>query len=131
MPRKVKFRLQCQSCSEAFWSLNPAQETCSRPCKGRLQHARKPLSMSRASSARWAHAERLRDDKPTAPTVEAARAARLAREKATGQRTFTLSADETYVRQDGLVVVQRGGWEQKGPGNYGNPGADLQGHGFK
>lgn len=134
MPGKLRFRLQCQlqSCGQPFWTRNPAQETCSTSCRARLQHARRPLAMSRARSARWAQAAAMRAvEQPTFATVEEAKAARLARERATGQRTHTLTADETYVRQDGVVVVQRGGWEQRGPGHYSNPGADTMGHGFK
>lgn len=43
-----------------------------------------------------------------------AKAARLAEERRTGQRRFTLED----------------GWQQRGPGYYHNPGADLQGDGW-
>jgi hypothetical protein len=115
MPRKHKHRLQCQCCGGPFWTLDRTQETCSRSCKGRLQHARKPSRMTEMSQA--AKERRLPPEtpRPTFATVEQAKAARLARERATGQRTYTIENP----------------WAQRGAGHYSNPGADTMGHGFK
>lgn len=115
MPSKPRFPKVCVVCKHDFLASKEKQLTCSLRCRARLQHEMTPERMALISEAR---AERIRaqrhDDRTQFPTVEAARAARLAREKATGQRTFTIGD----------------GWEQRS-NNYGNPGADTQGHGFK
>jgi len=123
--------ITCRACAEPFaWdgiSMRRPHYCPSRDCKRARQNDAAYRYFHASRSAGTATSTRVWQAPPPLPKtgtaeepaaqVEAAlsvaRAARLARERAAGQRTFTIDADSTYVRADGVVVTVRGAWTQK------------------
>jgi hypothetical protein len=89
--RKTRHRLQCAYCSDAFWTDDAGQVCCSRSCAARLQfQARvqpKPVRPSPTPSRGPRHESAATVDE----LLAAAKAARLAEERATGQRRYTIT----------------------------------------
>lgn len=79
----MRHRLQCVYCGKGYWAHRATQQTCGRSCAQRLrlaaQGARMDAGPCRESAARVDAA------------LKAVRDARLARERATGQRDHTIT----------------------------------------
>jgi hypothetical protein len=119
MPRK-RHRLQCQQCGAAFWTYELHQETCSHSCAAKRRVRLKGLAGPKPGNNEHIPPPpiKLPPSRERVSTVEQqlarVRADRLARERAAGQRTYTIED----------------GWAQKAS-NYGNPGADTMGKGYR
>ena len=98
---RTRYRKQCPVCRQAFWTVHKRQTACSRECGTRHSYVAKP----RAPYGEKAHR--------IEAAYAAARAARLARERATGRRTF-----------------QHDPWTQRPGAGEWNVNADTQGEGW-
>lgn len=96
MPPKPHIPKVCLQCGQDYLAKVSQQLTCSLSCRAKLQHShldeeRRAVIVAALTEARRITASKQRQAEARGRmTVEQARAARLAREKAQGRRTFTI-----------------------------------------
>lgn len=118
MSTTAKYPRVCAYCGADFLAHKRTQETCSMSCRAKRQHQRAPerllqLSQAIAVERRAARPAPPPPTHPRARTVAEAKALRLARERATGQRTYTIT--DGWVQRPGAGRMndgdlQGGGW---------------------
>lgn len=109
---RKRYRLQCVACGIAFWTTDPRQQTHDMSCAAQARNLARFGRRAAAPRTSWTTST----DPYTGESsdrIEAAfrqaRAARLAREKATGQRTYTIT--NPWAQRADYVPFGRDGGE--------------------